>query len=148
MISTKYNEEFVQKIIQQKEGNQLDFKQKITSQEKIAKTISAFSNSTGGIIVIGISDQKKLIGIDPDEEQYMVDSANERYCVPRASLKSFPIKLKNEKYPEFSDEEDISVLVVEVRQSLGPKIQVKSKSGEFKTFQRVGDQSLLISNLD
>ena len=93
MISTKYNQEFVKKIIQEKEGNQLDFKQKVTSKEKIAKTLAAFANTTGGLILIGLSDQRKIIGIDPEEEQYMIDSANEEFLIPRVSLRlSYPMK--------------------------------------------------------
>ena len=97
MISTKYNQEFVKKIIQEKEGNQLDFKQKVTSKEKIAKTLAAFANTTGGLILIGLSDQRKIIGIDPEEEQYMIDSANEEFLIPRVSLRFHTIKLPNEK---------------------------------------------------
>ena len=67
MKSAKFEEEFVKDLLKQKEGEKLDFKLKITSKEKIAKTLSAMANSEGGFIVIGMSDHKKIIGIDPDE---------------------------------------------------------------------------------
>lgn len=59
MKSAKFDEEFIKNLLKQKEGEKLDFKLKITSKEKIAKTLSALSNSQGGFIVVGMSDQKK-----------------------------------------------------------------------------------------
>ncbi len=32
----------------------------------IAKTISAFMNSDGGLLVLGIDDNKTVLGIEPD----------------------------------------------------------------------------------
>ena len=64
----KFDEEFIKKVLKSEEGISLDFKLKVSSKEKIARTISALANTKGGIIVVGISDQKKITGIDPNEE--------------------------------------------------------------------------------
>lgn len=145
MNSTKFNEEFIKNLIRQNEGKLLDFKLKITSREKIAKTISAFANSEGGMILIGISDKKQVIGIDPYEEQYMVESANEMFCEPHASISFFPIKWTNEN--PFEDEEPI-VLLVKVSPQKDGVIYCKNNSGERKAYKRSGDQTLLISDSD
>ena len=55
----KFDEEFIKKVLKSEEGISLDFKLKVSSKEKIARTISALANTKGGIIVVGISDQKK-----------------------------------------------------------------------------------------
>lgn len=146
MNSTKYNEDFVKKLIRTKEGKHLDFKQKITSKEKIAKTLSAFSNTDGGLILIGVSDKKRIVGIDPEEEKYMVDSANEEFCTPKASLSFFPIKWTKEFENLEENEEDIYLLIVEVASATESKIFCKNKSGELKAYERIEDQTLVISN--
>jgi predicted HTH transcriptional regulator len=55
----KYNEDFVKYLIKSSEGRLIDFKQTITSKQKIARTLEAMTNTDGGVILAGISDQKK-----------------------------------------------------------------------------------------
>jgi predicted HTH transcriptional regulator len=148
MNSTKYNEEFIKKLIRQKEGKLLDFKQKITSKEKIAKTISAFSNSEGGFLLIGISDKKQVVGIDPFEEQFMIESANEEYCNSQATLTFHPIKWTEHESESEKGGEELMLLLVKVSPSQGPLIYCKNKSGNKKAYKRTGDQTLLISDQD
>ncbi|MBC6367921.1 helix-turn-helix domain-containing protein [Algoriphagus sp. AK58] len=140
MFSKKFDQDFVNKLLKEKEGKSLDFKQKITSKEKIAKTISAMANTEGGLILIGTSDQKKITGIDPEEERYMVDAANNEFCIPKASLSIQEVKI-NEGDPL---KEEKSVLIVSVRPTLGPLIYVLSKTGERKAYRREGDKTLAI----
>ncbi len=59
MYLRKFDEEFIKFLINSEESNTLDFKQKVTSKEKIARTLAAMANSDGGIVLIGLSDQKK-----------------------------------------------------------------------------------------
>ena len=51
-------------LIQQQENRKLEFKEKLPAMEKIAITAVAFSNAQGGHLIIGISDDGKLIGVD------------------------------------------------------------------------------------
>lgn len=122
----------------------MDFKQKITSKEKIAKTLAGMANSEGGFILIGVSDDKKVIGIDPDEERYMIESANEEFCVPRISLSTDEVKLFDDKTAAQTDLNERSILVVEVKKSQGPTVYCKDKNGLLKSYIRVNDQTLAI----
>jgi predicted HTH transcriptional regulator len=140
MFSKKFDHDFVNKLLKQKEGKSLDFKLKITSKEKIAKTISALANSEGGIILIGTSDQRKIIGIDPEEEMYMISAANEEFCVPKASISLQEVKI-NEVDPE---KEELSVLIVEVNPTQGPLIYVNHKNGQPKAYRRENDKTLAL----
>ncbi|WP_246535423.1 AlbA family DNA-binding domain-containing protein [Litoribacter ruber] len=90
MISIKKDNDFIKEILKSQEGIHLDFKQGISNQSKIAKTIAAFANTKGGKLVIGISDKKQLIGIDAEEEMFMIDQANQKHLLPPAAL-SFEI---------------------------------------------------------
>ena len=142
MKSAKFEEQFVKNLIKQKEGNKLDFKQKITSKEKISKTLAGMANSDGGFILIGISDDKRIIGVDPEEERYMIEAANEEFCIPRVSLVINEIKVFEEKISDLTEENEKSLLLVEVKKTQGPKIFCKGKNGELKSYRRVNDQTL------
>lgn len=138
MFPKKLDQVFVNQLLLKEESEQLEFKQQISSQEKIAKTLSAFANSKGGTVVIGISDQRKIIGIDPEEERYMVAAANDNFCVPKVSLEFHGIKIN----PEKDQGEEKMVLLVEVHPTIGPQIFVKQKNGNLKAYFRMGNQSL------
>lgn len=142
MKSAKFEEEFVKSLIKQKEGERLDFKQKITSREKIAKTLAGFANTKGGYLVIGVSDTKKIIGIDPEEERFMIETANEEYCIPRVLLSSDEIRMLVEKAADQPELIEKSLLIVSIQKTKGPKILCKSKIGELKSYIRVNDQTV------
>lgn len=58
----------IEQILQQPEGKKLEFKERVTSTEGIAKTVVAFSNLAGGEIYIGVEDgSRKITGIPEDE---------------------------------------------------------------------------------
>jgi len=48
-------------LIKKNEGKTLEFKRDISSPDKIIRTIIAFANTSGGIILIGIEDKDKTI---------------------------------------------------------------------------------------
>jgi predicted HTH transcriptional regulator len=144
MKSEKYIQDFVNNLIRQKESNTLDFKLKITSKEKIAKTISALANTKGGYLLIGVSDKRKIVGIDPEEEKYMIESANEEFCNPPAQIRFEEIRMYNEDYLIKGEDEELSLLLVQIFQCQSEKITVKTSSGEIRTYIRKGDQTLAI----
>lgn len=69
-------------LIEQGESQYLDFKFEISDSRKIAKSISAFSNTDGGILLIGVKDNGAISGIRSDEELYMAEAAARMYCKP------------------------------------------------------------------
>jgi len=53
--------------IQKGENKKLEFKVKFPKSETLAKTIIAFSNTAGGKLIIGVDDNRNIIGIDEDK---------------------------------------------------------------------------------
>ena len=53
----------LEKLISQGESELLEFKESTGEWKEIIKTISAFTNTKGGIIIIGISSKDKALGI-------------------------------------------------------------------------------------
>ena len=141
MFPNKIDQDFVNLLLKEEEGLKLEYKQQISSQEKIAKTLSAMSNTAGGMILIGISDQRKIIGIDPEEERYMIAAANESFCVPQANLDLHVVSID----PDNLYEEEKYVLLVIVHASQDERVAVKLSDGSLKIYRRVGDKSLASS---
>ena len=51
------------KQIKQGESKTIEFKEQMPNNSSIAKTVIAFSNTSGGKLIIGISDDKEIVGI-------------------------------------------------------------------------------------
>jgi predicted HTH transcriptional regulator len=58
------------------ESTTVEFKRKISSPEKIAKEIVAFSNTKGGYLIVGVDDDGRIYGIE--SEKYEIEAIN--YC--------------------------------------------------------------------
>jgi predicted HTH transcriptional regulator len=74
---------YIQKLILQGEHQKQDFKFQVNDSRKIAKSISAFANTNGGKLLIGIKDNGNIAGVRSEEEFYMIQAASEMYCKPR-----------------------------------------------------------------
>jgi len=73
---------YLQKLIAQGEGEQLDFKKTIQDSRKIARSMVAFANTRGGKLLIGVRDNGTLAGIESDEEAHMIEAAALVFCRP------------------------------------------------------------------
>ena len=110
----------------------LDFKYCISDPRKIARTLSAFSNSEGGKLLIGVRDNGSLAGVRSDEEFYMIDSAARLYCDPevRVRTRNHTINGKN-------------ILEVDVLKSEKMPVRAKDEDGRWKAYFRQQDQNIL-----
>lgn len=75
--------DYIHSLITAGEHQQQDFKFEISDARKIAKTLSAFANTEGGRLLIGVKDNGKISGIRSDEEVFMVEAAAQVYCTPQ-----------------------------------------------------------------
>ena len=74
--------DYIHTLIAEGEHQQQDFKFEISDARKIAKTLSAFANTDGGRLLIGVKDNGKIAGVRSEEEKYMIEAAAQLYCVP------------------------------------------------------------------
>lgn len=106
-------------LIEEGEHQQQDFKYRIDSSQKISKTLVAFANTDGGRLLIGVKDNGRIAGVDPQEEYYMIEGASQLYCKPEipfnATVYQFEEKLvlqidvpKSPLSPHFAKESDQS----------------------------------------
>lgn len=78
---------FLQSLINEGEHQQQDFKYRVSDALKLAKSVSAFANTDGGRLLIGVRDDGHMSGVRSEEEIYMMHQAAYRYCRPEASIK-------------------------------------------------------------
>ncbi len=74
-------------LISEGEHQQQDFKYRVSDAKKLAKSVSAFANTDGGRLLIGVRDDGNMSGVRSEEEIYMMHQAAYRYCQPEASIK-------------------------------------------------------------
>ncbi|MBI4680459.1 MAG: ATP-binding protein, partial [Nitrospirae bacterium] len=103
--------------IKMQEGQKAEMKARIS--EDIGKSICAFANTNDGMILIGISEDKKIVGIGKDDEAKIANIASS--CDP-------PIRIKT----EVLSIEDKDILLVQVKKS------DKIHSFKGKVYVRVG----------
>ena len=78
---------FLQSLISEGEHQQQDYKYRVSDAQKLAKSVSAFANTDGGRLLIGVRDDGHMSGVRDEEEIYMMHQAAYRYCRPEASIK-------------------------------------------------------------
>lgn len=139
MIIPKKDNEFIKQILKQSESEVLDFKQNISNLPKIAKTLVSFANTQGGQIIVGISDRKKITGIDAEEEIFMIEKSAHEFCQPPVffTLEVYEINFSTENNPS----EDFDILVVNVPKS-NEKHFVNDELGNFIAYQRIRDRNI------
>ncbi len=130
------SEEHIKILIASGEGLRLDFKQTITSAQKIAKTLVAFANTDGGVILVGVKDNRALAKIEPDEERYMLDGANARYCSPEVAISFQTVLVQNKK-----------ILYAEVMKGNQKPYLALDEDGKYWAYIRQEDNTMLASKI-
>jgi predicted HTH transcriptional regulator len=125
-------------LVKQGEGQQLEFKLKSNHPDKIMKEVVAFANSDGGKLLIGVADDKELIGLKyPDEDEYIISKSIEKFIFPEVNYKLQKIRLDNEK----------EVLIYDILASENKPhfLDLKGIPDERKIFVRSADKSIQAS---
>lgn len=129
-------ERYLKKLISGGESQQLDFKYCISDSRKIARTLSAFANSDGGRLLIGVRDNGSIAGVRSDEEYYMIDTAASLFCKPE-----IPVAIKQHLV------DGKTILEVEVRKGDKKPYLSKGEDGRWHAYFRHGDQNLVANNV-
>lgn len=84
MIKFKFMDDkrYLLGLISEGEHSQQDFKYKVQDAAKLARSVSAFANTDGGRLLIGVCDDGHISGVRSEEEIYMMHAAAYKYCKP------------------------------------------------------------------
>jgi len=127
---------YIKRLISQGENQQLDFKFEISDAKKIARTFSAFANTGGGKLLIGVKDNGVITGIRTDEEDYMIESAADIYCKPA-------VKYTTKKWCI----EGRWILEVNIPESKKKPHYARNEVGKWLAYLRVDDQNFLANRI-
>lgn len=123
---------YIRQLIAQGENQHLDFKFEISDAKKIARTFSAFANTEGGTLLIGVKDNGTIAGIRTDEEAYMIESAAHIFCKPKVEYAIKPWDIEGK-----------TILEVTVRPSKLRPHQAPWKDNLWRAFVRLKDENFV-----
>ncbi len=83
-------------FIENGENLNVEFKQRFSSFEKIAKEIIAFANTKGGFIIFGVEDDKKIYGVESEKgETELIYKTATQYCNPPIDINFYYFNIEN-----------------------------------------------------
>ncbi|MFH1832066.1 MAG: helix-turn-helix domain-containing protein [bacterium] len=121
----------IEELLTRNEDKTLDFKESTQSLPSIVKTVVAFANTAGGILVIGVQDRtKKIVGVPNalDEEERLANVISDSivpFLVPNIEIQTYRKK---------------ELILIHVPHVAGP-YYVKSAGTERGVFVRCGSTS-------
>lgn len=127
---------YIRELIDQGEHQTLDFKFEISDARKIARTLSAFSNTDGGKLLIGVKDNGKIAGVRSEEEYHMMEAAAGMYCKPE-------IRFRVNRWNILGK----TILEVDIPPLMSPPCLAQDTDLQWKAYIRVGDQNFLAGNV-
>ena len=126
--------QYLQTLINEGEHQQQDFKYRVSDALKLAKSVSAFANTDGGRLLIGVRDDGNMSGVRSEEEIYMMHQAAYRYCRPEASIKFDTYHVEKR-----------TIVVATVPSSDRRPICVLSEDGRRRAYIRIADENIVAS---
>lgn len=124
--------EYLQQRIAEGEHIHQDFKFAISDARKIARSLSAFANTEGGRLLVGVKDNGKIAGVRSDEEIYMIEAAAQLYCRPPATIETYIYKVEGK-----------DVLEVVVPESPQKPVCAIDETGKAWAYVRMADENIL-----
>lgn len=120
------------KLSQLGEGNTLEYKRNTDKLDSILKSVSAFANTAGGIILIGVEDNGTIVGVS-DIGKIQEQLSN-----------SISNRIKPQLIPEITvtDINNKSVISVQIEHAPGP-YYLSDKGEEKGVYIRVGNSNRL-----
>lgn len=125
---------YVRELILQGEHQQQDFKFEISDARKIAKSLSAFANTDGGRLLIGVKDNGKIAGVRSEEEAYMIESAANVYCSPEVRFSMTQHRVEGKV-----------VLEVSIPEAENKPVCAKNEENKHLAYVRIADENILAS---
>ena len=126
----------IEALIAQGEHQQLDFKFEVSDSKKIARTLSAFANTDGGRLLIGVKDNGNIVGVRSEEEFYMIEAASTMYTRPGVPFTATRWEINGK-----------TVLEIYIAPSQNKPHTAPYNDNEYKAYIRVADENKLANEV-
>jgi len=136
--------QYLENLISEGEHQQQDFKYRVSDALKLAKSVSAFANTDGGRLLIGVRDDGNMSGVRDEEEIFMMHQAAYRYCRPEASIK-FDTYHVAPSDTHSGDHRLRTIVVATIPSSDRRPICVISDEGKPRAYIRIADENIVAS---
>lgn len=121
-------------LISEGEHRQQDFKYRVDDACKLAKSVSAFANTDGGRLLIGVRDDGLIVGVRSEEEIYVMQKAAEKYCQPE-------VRVSFDTYHA----DGRTVVVATVPPSVKRPVRAMDEEGRMHAYIRINDENIVAS---
>lgn len=121
-------------LIGEGEHQQQDFKYRVDDARKLAKSVSAFANTDGGRLLIGVRDDGFIAGVRKEGEIYVMHQAAFKYCQPEVSI-TF----------DTYHAEGRTVVIATVPPSDKKPICAQDEDGQMRAYIRIKDENIVAS---
>ena len=125
---------YILSLISEGEHQQQDFKYRVSDAMKLAKSVSAFANTDGGRLLIGVRDDGHTSGVRDEEEIYMMHQAAYRYCRPQASIKFDTYHVEGH-----------TIVVATISPSDRRPVCAIGDDGKLRAYIRIADENIVAS---
>nr|WP_319398651.1 ATP-binding protein [uncultured Carboxylicivirga sp.] len=123
-------------MIAEGEHQTQDFKFAINDSKKIARSLSAFANTDGGRLLLGVKDNGKIAGVESDEEYYMIEAAAKIHCKPNVPFETRKWEVEGK-----------TVLEIIIPKSNKRPHFAPDKDGKSKAYIRLKDQNIMANHI-
>ena len=121
-------------LISEGEHQQQDFKYRVDDAHKLAKSVSAFANTDGGRLLIGVRDDGHLSGVRKEGEIYVMHQAAYKYCQPEASVRFDTYHVDGR-----------TIVMATVPPSDKKPICAQDEDGQMRAYIRIKDENIVAS---
>ena len=125
---------YLQQLISEGEHQQQDFKYRVSDAVKLARSVSAFANTDGGRLLIGVRDDGHLSGVRSEEEIHVMHQAAYKYCQPEASIKFDTYHIDGR-----------TIVVATIPPSVRRPVFALDEEGKKTAYIRIADENIVAS---
>ena len=88
----------LRRLVARGEGQTIEFKRRVPSPDRLAKEVIAFANTSGGQLLLGVTDDGQIVGVkDSEEEEFSLRNALAAFCRPAVDWASSRIPVSRKR---------------------------------------------------
>jgi predicted HTH transcriptional regulator len=125
----------IRRLVASGEGLTLEFKHRAPEPFRLAREAVALANARGGVILFGVDDDGRIVGVkDSEEEEFAIRGTLDRYCAPRLDWHIDRVRISSKR--------DVLALSVSFSHSKPHSVESPDDSGPGVVYVRVEDMAL------